>query len=120
GGWAAARMVAEAAVPATGWGAGGALGLRPPVAEWMRERGHDLLGHGRRWTELWTLLRDEERAELRSAVETYERVLGARPLGWNSRAQPSEHDRTLLVRECGFLRHSDGSSAGGPCSLARL
>src|SRR5437762_10124712 len=107
-------MAEEAGVPATVPGTAVALELNPPVAEWMRERDHDLLGHGRRWTELWTLSRDEERAELRSAVETYERVLGARPLGWNSRAQPSEHTRSLLVEEGGFLYDSDGSADDVP------
>src|SRR5438034_156804 len=63
--WRLARIVDEAGVPATVSATAVALELNPPVAEWMRERDHDLLGHGRRWTELWTLSRDEERAELR-------------------------------------------------------
>jgi peptidoglycan/xylan/chitin deacetylase (PgdA/CDA1 family) len=76
----------------------------------MREGGHDLLGHGWRWREPWTQSREEERADLLRAIETFERVLGERPLGWNSRSFPSEHTRELLVEEGGFLYDSDPSN----------
>jgi peptidoglycan/xylan/chitin deacetylase (PgdA/CDA1 family) len=108
--WRLARILDDADVPATVSAAAVALELNPAVAEWMRERGHDLLGHGWRWTEPWTVSRDEEQDQLRRAVETYERVLGARPLGWNSRSYPSEHTRELLVEEGGFLYDSDGAA----------
>jgi peptidoglycan/xylan/chitin deacetylase (PgdA/CDA1 family) len=107
--WRLARIVDEAGVPATVSAAAVALELNPAVAGWMRERGHDLMGHGWRWTELWRLSREEEHAQLRRALETYERVLGARPLGWNSRSFPSENTRSLLVEE-GFLYDSDGAA----------
>jgi peptidoglycan/xylan/chitin deacetylase (PgdA/CDA1 family) len=87
-----------------------ALELNPEVAAWMRERGHDLLGHGWRWREPWTQSRDEERADLHRAIETFERVLGERPLGWNSRSFPSASTRELLVEEGGFLYDSDPSN----------
>jgi peptidoglycan/xylan/chitin deacetylase (PgdA/CDA1 family) len=121
--WRLARILDGAGVPVTVSAAAVALELNPAVAEWMRERGHDLLGHGWRWTEPWTVSRDEERDQLRRAIETYERVFGARPLGWNSRSYPSEHTRELLVEEGGFLYDSDGAaddipyyveSSGGP------
>ena len=63
----------------------------------MRERDHDLMGHGWRWIEHWHLSRDEEREQLRRAVATYERVLGSRPLGWNCRSWPSENSAELLA-----------------------
>jgi peptidoglycan/xylan/chitin deacetylase (PgdA/CDA1 family) len=72
----------------------------------MREREHDLLGHGLRWIEQWTLDRDEERRQIGEAVERFTRLLGARPVGWNCRTQPSEHTRGLLI-EAGFLYESD-------------
>jgi peptidoglycan/xylan/chitin deacetylase (PgdA/CDA1 family) len=108
--WRLARILDDAGEAATVSAAAVALELNPAVAEWMRERGHDLLGHGWRWTEPWTVSRDEEQDQLRRAVETYERVLGARPLGWNSRSYPSEHTRELLVEEGGFLYDSDGAA----------
>jgi peptidoglycan/xylan/chitin deacetylase (PgdA/CDA1 family) len=97
-------------VPVTVSACAVALELNPEVAAWMRERGHDLLGHGWRWTEPWTQSRDEEREHLHRAIETFERVLGERPLGWNSRSFPSESTRELLVEEGGFLYDSDPSN----------
>jgi peptidoglycan/xylan/chitin deacetylase (PgdA/CDA1 family) len=91
-----------------------ALELNPAVAEWMREHDHDLLGHGWRWTEAWTFSREEEGASIQRAINTYERVLGARPDGWNSRGWPSENTRGLLREIGGFLYHSEGSADDVP------
>jgi peptidoglycan/xylan/chitin deacetylase (PgdA/CDA1 family) len=108
--WRLARIFDEAGVPVTVSAAAVALELNQPVAEWMREHDHDLLGHGWRWIEVWRLSRDEEREHLQRAIETFERVLGQRPLGWNCRSWPSEATRELLVEEGGFLYDSDGSA----------
>jgi peptidoglycan/xylan/chitin deacetylase (PgdA/CDA1 family) len=112
--WRLARIFDGAGVPVTISATAVALELNPPVAEWMRERDHDLLGHGWRWTEAWTLSRDEERDAIAGAIETYERVLGSRPLGWNSRGWPSENTRELLFELGGFLYHSEGSADDVP------
>ena len=42
------------------------------------------------------------------AIETFERVLGSRPIGWNSRGWPSENTRGILHELGGFLYHSEG------------
>src|SRR5207247_7838529 len=89
----------------------------PAVANWMRAHDHDLLGHGWRWIEPWRLSREEERDQLLRAIDTFERVLGDRPLGWNCRSWPSPHTRELLVEEGGFLYDSGGSGDGVPCYL---
>ena len=108
--WRLARIFDGAGIPVTVSAAAVALELNPAVAEWMREHEHDLMGHGWRWTETWRLTRDEEREQLLRAIETFERVLGSRPVGWNSRSWPSEHTRELLVEEGGFLYESEGSA----------
>jgi len=112
--WRLARIFDEAGVPVTVSAAAVALELNPAVPSWMRERGHDLLGHGWRWIPLWDLSREEEREHLRRAVETYERVLGERPYGWNCPSWPSESTRELLVEEGGFLYDSDGCTDDVP------
>jgi peptidoglycan/xylan/chitin deacetylase (PgdA/CDA1 family) len=112
--WRLARIVDAAEIPVTVSAAAVALELNPAVAEWMRERGHDLLGHGWRWTESWTLSREEEREQIQAAISTYQRVLGSRPLGWNCRGWPSENTRELLIEEGGFLYDSDGSADDVP------
>jgi peptidoglycan/xylan/chitin deacetylase (PgdA/CDA1 family) len=112
--WRLARIFDDARLPVTISGTAVALELNPAVAEWMRERDHDLMGHGWRWTEAWTLSRDEEREAIARAVDSYERVLGSRPLGWNSRGWPSENTLDLLFELGGFLYHSEGSADDVP------
>jgi peptidoglycan/xylan/chitin deacetylase (PgdA/CDA1 family) len=112
--WRLARIVDEATIPVTVSATAAALELNPAVAGWMNERGHDLLGHGWRWIEPWRLSRDEEYQQLLQAIDSYERVSGSRPLGWNCRSVPSPHTRELLVQEEGFLYDSDSSADDVP------
>jgi peptidoglycan/xylan/chitin deacetylase (PgdA/CDA1 family) len=112
--WRLARIFDEADVPVTVSGSAVAIELNPAVAEWMRERDHDLMGHGWRWTEAWTFDRAAEREQIARAIESYERVLGSRPLGWNSRSWPSENTRGILQELGGFLYHSEGYSDDVP------
>jgi len=112
--WRLARIFDEAQVPVTVSAAAVALELNPAVPAWMREHGHDLLGHGWRWIPLWDMPREEEREHLRRAVEAYERVLDERPYGWNCPSWPSESTRDLLVEEGGFLYDSDGCADDVP------
>jgi peptidoglycan/xylan/chitin deacetylase (PgdA/CDA1 family) len=105
--WRLARIFDAAGVPVTVSGSAVAIELNPAVAGWMRERDHDLMGHGWRWNEPWTMDREAERDSIARALETAERVLGSRPVGWNSRSWPSENTRELLVELGGFLYHSE-------------
>ena len=106
--WRLARLVDGYDIPATISAAAVALERNPAVADWLLERGHDLLGHGWRWLPQWEMSREEEAAHLDRAVATYERLFDFRPgsYGWNSRAFPSVHTRELLA-ERGFLYDSD-------------
>jgi peptidoglycan/xylan/chitin deacetylase (PgdA/CDA1 family) len=112
--WRLARIFDDAGVQVTVSAAAAALELNPAVPAWMREGGHDLLGHGWRWNEPWTVSRDEERVLISRAIETFERVLGSRPVGWNSRSWPSESTRSLLLELGGFIYHSEGYSDDVP------
>ena len=118
--WRLARIFDEAGVPVTVSAAAVALELNPGVPEWMRERGHDLLGHGWRWIPLWEMPREEEREHLGRAIASYERTLGERPYGWNCPSWPSESTRELLVEEGGFLYDSDGCADDVPYYTACL
>jgi hypothetical protein len=57
--------------------------------------------------EHYKLTRDEEREHIRLAVESLQKTLGARPLGWYCRYGPSVNTRALLAEEGGFLYDSD-------------
>ncbi len=105
--WRIARILDEYAVPATLSATAVALELNPAVADWMGDRRHDLLGHGWRWLPPWSISADQEREHLARAIETYQRVAGCRPLGWNSPYSASDATRALLLEEGGFLYDSD-------------
>ncbi len=105
--WRLTRLIDQYHVPVTVSATAQALQRNPEVASWMRQHDHDLLGHGLRWTELYTLSRDEERRQLNEAVALYRKVLGERPLGWNSRSFPSVNTFDLIEEEGGFLYNSD-------------
>jgi peptidoglycan/xylan/chitin deacetylase (PgdA/CDA1 family) len=83
-----------------------ALAANPQVAEWLAEAGHEVCSHGYRWSRQWTMSREEERESIQLALALFERVCGARPVGWYSRYAPSVNTRELLV-EAGFLYDSD-------------
>lgn len=84
-----------------------ALAMNPDLVAWIKDGGHDVLGHGLRWTEYWDLPREEERRQLHDAIALYQKLLGSRPLGWNCRSRPSVNTRELLLEESGFLYDSD-------------
>jgi len=108
--WRLARLFDRYQVPVTIGACAVALERNPAVAEWITEAGHDVLAHGWRWTELSELTIQQEREDLRRAIESITRLTGERPLGWYGRSFPSVHTRDLLVEEGGFVYDSDASN----------
>ena len=84
-----------------------ALERNPPAATAIREAGYDICCHGWRWVEHFKLDEATEREHIRRAVESLERTVGQRPLGWYCRYGPSVNTRRLVVEEGGFLYDSD-------------
>lgn len=105
--WRIARLLERHGVRATISACAQALERNPEVTAWLREAPHDLLGHGFRWSEQWTMSREAEREDLHRSIRRFEELLGVRPLGWNSRSYPSVNTRELLVEAGGFLYDSD-------------
>jgi peptidoglycan/xylan/chitin deacetylase (PgdA/CDA1 family) len=105
--WRLARLFDRYNIPVTVSGCAVALEKNPAVVDWMKARGHDLLGHGLRWLEYSTTSREEEEQHIREAVTLYTKLTGQRPLGWNTRSYPSVNTRDLVVQEGGFLYYSD-------------
>src|SRR5258708_1384303 len=99
-----ARLFARSRGPVPVGGGGGALERTRAVAEGIAEASHDVLAHGWRWAEVSEMTRDEERDDMRRAIESIERLTGQRPLGWYARSFPSVHTRELVVADGGF-RH---------------
>ena len=100
------RMFDRYGVKCTAFAAAVALAANREVADELVGSGHEICSHGWRWSEQWTMTRDEERERIAQAVALFESVCGVRPEGWYSRYGPSIHTRELLV-EAGFLYDSD-------------
>ena len=105
--WRLTRLFDRYRIPVTVSACAVALQRNPGVARWMKDRGHDLLGHGLRWTDYPGMSKVEERRQLREAIEIYREVLGGSPPGWNCRSFPSVNTRDLIVEAGGFLYYSD-------------
>lgn len=105
--WRLARIFDRYDIPVTIGVCAVALERNPAVAEWINERGHDVIGHGWRWLEYSQMTIEEERDHLRKAIASIERTTGERPLGWYLRSFPSVHTLELLAEEGGFLYDSD-------------
>lgn len=108
--WRLARLFDRYRVPVTIGACGRALERNPAVAEWITEAGHDVLAHGWRWAEVSEMTREQERDDMRRAVESIERLTGQRPLGWYARSFPSVHTRELVAADGGFRYDSDASN----------
>lgn len=105
--WRLARLFDRYAIPVTVSACAVALQRNPEVAAWMKEREHDLLGHGLRWTDYPGMSREEERQQLNDAIGLYREILGVNPPGWNCRSFPSVNTRDLIVEAESFLYYSD-------------
>jgi peptidoglycan/xylan/chitin deacetylase (PgdA/CDA1 family) len=108
--WRLARLLDEYKVDATFDACALALERNPEFSSWIRERSHDVIGHGWRWTEDSRLTRDEEQRLMRRAITSIEETTGQRIRGWVVRSFPSVNTRSLLVEDGGFLYDSDASN----------
>ena len=104
--WRLMEIFRSHQVKATFFACGMALEQSPAAAREITAQGHEVSGHGYRWRPSYEMSLEEERADIRRAVEAIEEATGQRPVGWNSRA-PGVHTRELLVEHGGFIYDSD-------------
>jgi putative urate catabolism protein len=105
--WRLMRLFAERNLPMTVYACALALERNLPAAEAIKAAQHDICCHGWRWIEHFKLSEAQEREHIRLAIESLERTVGERPLGWYCRYGPSVNTRRLLMEEGGFLYDSD-------------
>lgn len=105
--WRLLRILEQRGMPATVFGCSLALERNPALVTALKELGHDLCCHGRRWVRHHDLTLDQERAEIAAAVASLTTMFGAPPPGWYCRYAPSVNTRRLLHEHGGFLYDSD-------------
>ena len=107
--WRIHRTLRRHAAPLTVYGVGLALERNPEAARAMGEAGYEVASHGWRWIDYGTVPEEVERAELARCIETIERLVGRRPVGWYT-GRTSPATRRLVAEEGGFLYDSDDYS----------
>jgi peptidoglycan/xylan/chitin deacetylase (PgdA/CDA1 family) len=105
--WRLLRMFDEYGIKITFFACGMALQKNREVAAAIREYQHEPCSHGYRWSEPWHFTRDEEKEQIRLAVEAIEETTGSRPVGWYWRYSSTPWTRELLVEEGGFVYDSE-------------
>lgn len=105
--WRLLRILERHGVRATFFACGLAAERNPEAMVAAVAAGHELCGHGYRWTEHHLMSVDEQREDIRRCVEAIAKVGGTRPVGWLNRYAPSEATRELLAEEGGFLYDSN-------------
>lgn len=104
--WRVHRIFTEHGLPLTVYAVAQALERNPAAARAMVAAGWEVASHGWRWIDYLDVPEEEERADMRHAIEAIERLCGRRPVGWYT-GRVSDATRRLVVEEGGFLYDSD-------------
>jgi putative urate catabolism protein len=104
--WRVHRIFREHDLPLTVYAVAQALERNPEAGRAMVEAGWEVASHGWRWIDYLEMPEEDERADMRRAIDAIEHVCGARPVGWYT-GRISEATRRLVVEEGGFLYDSD-------------
>ncbi len=104
--WRLMRVFGARSLPVTFFAVGMALQRNPAAARAMVAAGHEVASHGWRWINYDLIDEATERAHLRQAVDSIERLTGVRPVGWYT-GRTSERTMRIVAEEGGFLYDSD-------------
>ncbi len=104
--WRLLRLFETHEIPVTVFAVGMALQRHPEAAHAMVEAGHEIATHGWRWIDYKFVSEEIERQHIRLAVDSIEKLVGERPLGWYQ-GRTSPQTRRLIVEEGGFLYDAD-------------
>jgi putative urate catabolism protein len=104
--WRLLREFEQRKIPLTVFGVAMALERHPELTAAMVDAGHEIACHGWRWISYQDVDEATERADMRRAIETIERLTGTRPLGWYT-GRDSPNTRRLVAEYGGFLYDAD-------------
>jgi len=104
--WRLHRLFSGRKMPVTVFGVAMALERNPDVVAAMQEDNWEIASHGFRWIDYQFTDEASERKHFRKAMETHERVTGARPSGWYlGRCSPNSH--RIAAEEGDFVYNAD-------------
>ena len=104
--WRLHRLFTERTLPVTVFAVAMALERNPEVVAAMMAADWEIASHGYRWIDYQFIDEATERKHLRRAIETHERVSGARPSGWYlGRCSPNSH--RIAAEEGSFVYNAD-------------
>ena len=104
--WRLWRMFTKRQLPVTVYGVATALERSPDQVAAMLEAGWEIASHGYKWIEHKDMSPDEERAQIRAAIQIHEAMTGAKPAGWYT-GRCSMNTRALVLEELDLLYSSD-------------
>jgi peptidoglycan/xylan/chitin deacetylase (PgdA/CDA1 family) len=96
--WRVLRLFEEHGLPLTLNGCALAIERNAELAAAIRAENYDICCHGWRWVDHFLLSEEEERRHIARAIESLQRVIGRRPLGWCCRTGPSVNTRQTPTR----------------------
>ena len=80
----------------------------PEIVEKIKQRGDDVLGHGRTNAELLRgMWEEDERRVIQECVDVIEKHVGVRPTGWMGAGAAETNVTVDLLKECGFTHLLD-------------
>lgn len=104
--WRLWRMFTKRQLPVTVYGVATALERSPDQVAAMLEAGWEIASHGYKWIEHKDMSPDEERAQIRAAIQIHKALTGAKPAGWYT-GRCSMNTRALVMEELDLLYSSD-------------
>lgn len=93
---------------------GKAVEQHPELAREIVRRGHEAAAHGAAWEASYDLPREQEKAFIKSSVDTIRRVTGQTPVGWNAFWLRNSIHISETLQELGFLYSIDEPSRDEP------
>ena len=106
GGWRLLRLFRERGIKVSLLAVAKAAEANPDLTRAFVADGHELVSHGYRWLDYQVVPEEVERAHIRLAIETLERITGVRPSGWMT-GRPGQNTRRLLVAHGGIAYDRD-------------
>jgi len=104
--WRLHRLFTELNIPLTVYAVAMAMERNPAAVDAMLKAHWEIASHGYRWINYQHVPEEIEREHIALAVETHQRITGARPLGWYQ-GRTSPNTARLVVEEGGFVYDAD-------------